>query len=91
MTNVLDCGRTVRAYNHKVNASVSAMKCCHYDMQDDIAPSSAPEVASSYATTWVRVGVNRAQALYDTVASSVFHMFPFCSIEFWTMYSASFS
>ena len=57
----------------------------------DIAPSSAPEVASSYATTWVRVGVNRAQVLYDTVASSVFHTFPFRSIEFWTMYSVSFS
>ena len=57
----------------------------------DIASSSAPEVTSSYVTTWVRVGVNRAQALYDIVASSVFHTFPFCSIEFWTMYSASFS
>ena len=57
----------------------------------DIASSSAPEVTSSYVTTWVRVGVNRAQVLYDTVVSSVFHMFPFASIEFWTMYSASFS
>ena len=57
----------------------------------DIASSSAPEVTSSYVTTWVRVGVNRARALYDTVVSSVFHPFPFVSIEFWTMYSASFS
>ena len=56
----------------------------------DIAPSSAPEVASSYATTWVRVGVNRAQALYDTVTSSVFHTFPLYSIEFRTMHSVSF-
>ena len=39
----------------------------------DIALSSAPEVTSSYVTTWVRVGVNRARALYDTVVSSVFH------------------
>ena len=57
----------------------------------DIALSSAPEVTSSYVTTWVRVGVNRARALYDTVVSSVFHTFLSCSIEFWTMYSASFS
>ena len=59
--------------------------CC------DIALSSAPEVTSPYVTTWVRVGVNRAQALYDTVVSSVFHTLLFDSIEFWTMYSASFS
>ena len=51
---------------------------------------SAPEVTSSYVTTWVRVGVNRARALYDTVVSSVFHRLPFASIEFWTMHSASF-
>ena len=57
----------------------------------DIALSSAPEVTSSYVTTWVRVGVNRAQALYDTVVSSVFHTLLFVSIEFWTMYSSSFS
>ena len=57
----------------------------------DIALSSAPEVTSLYVTTWVRVGVNRAQALYDTVVSSVFHTLLFCSIEFWTMHSASFS
>jgi hypothetical protein len=57
----------------------------------DIALSSAPEVTSSYVTTWVRVGVNRARALYDTVVSSVFHTLLSCSIEFWTMHSASFS
>ena len=57
----------------------------------DIALSSAPEVTSSYVTTWVRVGVNRAQALYDIVVSSVFHTLLSCSIEFWTMHSASFS
>ena len=57
----------------------------------DITLSSAPEVTSSYVTTWVRVGVNRARVLYDTVASTMFHLFPFVSIEFWTMRSASFS
>ena len=57
----------------------------------DIALSSAPEVTSSYVMTWVRVGVNRAQTLYDTVASSVFYLFPLVSIKFWTMCSASFS
>ena len=57
----------------------------------DIALSSAPEVTSSYVTTWVRVGVNRAQALYDTVVSSGFHTLLFVSIEFWTMHSAYFS
>ena len=57
----------------------------------DIASSSAPEVTSSYVTIWVRVGVNRARDLYDIVVSSVFHTFLFCSIEFWTMHSASFS
>ena len=57
----------------------------------DIALSSAPEVTSSYVTIWVRVGVNRAQALYDTIVSSMFHLLPFVSIEFWTMHSASFS
>ena len=60
-------------------------------IQSDIALSSAPEVTSSYVTTWVRVGVNRAQALYDTVVSSVFHTLLSCSIEFWTMHSTSFS
>ena len=57
----------------------------------DIVLSSAPEVTSSYVTTWVRVGVNRAQALYDTVVSSGFHTLLFVSIEFWTMHSAYFS
>ena len=57
----------------------------------DIASSLAPEVTSSYVTIWVRVGVNRARALYDIVVSSVFHTFLFCSIEFQTMYPASFS
>ena len=57
----------------------------------DIALSSAPEVTSSYVMTWVRVGVNRARALYDTVVSSVFHPLLFVSIEFWMMHSASFS
>ena len=47
------------------------------DIRGDIALSLAPEVTSSYVTTWVRVGVNRAQALYDTVVSSVFHTIPF--------------
>ena len=32
----------------------------------DIALSSAPEVTGSRVITWVRVGVNRAQSLYDT-------------------------
>ena len=58
---------------------------------DDIALSSAPEVTSSYVTTWVRVGVNRARALYDTIVSSMFSLLPLVSIEFWTMHSASFS
>ena len=75
MTNVLDCGCTVRAYNHKVNAynhkvnvynhkvnaynhkvnaynhkvnaynhkvnaSVSAMMCCHYDMQEEVSSTA---------------------------------------------------
>ena len=62
-------------------------KCTHID----IASSSAPEVTSSYVTTWVRVGVNRAWALYDTVVSSTFYLLPFVSIEFWTMRSISFS
>ena len=57
----------------------------------DIASSSAPEVTSSYVTTWVRVGVNRARALYDTAVSSVFHTLPFASLEFWMMYSPRFS
>ena len=57
----------------------------------DIALSSAPEVTSPYVTTWVRVGVNQARALYNTVASTMFHLFLLASIEFWTMYSASFS
>ena len=52
----------------------------------EIASSSAPEVTSLYVTTWVRVGVNRAQVLYDTVVSSVFHTFPSVSIEFWTIF-----
>ena len=62
-----------------------------FDKVRDIASSLAPEVTSLYVTTWVRVGVNRAQALYDTVVSSTFHLFPLVSIEFWTMHSASFS
>ena len=57
----------------------------------DIALSLAPEVTSSYVTTWVRVGVNRAQTLYNTVVSSPFHLFSCVSIEFWTMHSTSFS
>ena len=57
----------------------------------DIALSSAPEVTSSYVTTWVRVGVNRARACTIQVASSMFRSVPFVSIEFWTMRSASFS
>ena len=57
----------------------------------DIASSSAPEITSTYVMTWVRVGVNRAWALYDTVVSSMFHLFPLVSIEFWTMHSANFS
>jgi hypothetical protein len=45
----------------------------------DITLSSAPEVTSSYVMTWVRVGVNRARALYDTVVSSTFCEFPLSS------------
>ena len=43
---------------------------------NDIALPLAPEVTSSYVTIWVRVGVNRAWALYDTVVSSTFCLFP---------------
>ena len=50
---------------------------------DDIALSSAPEVTSSYVTTWVRVGVNRARGLvryrsfqYVLSRSTVFCLFP---------------
>ena len=57
----------------------------------DIALPSAPEVTSLYVTTWVRVGVNRARTMYDTIVSSMFYLIPFVSIEFWTMHSASFS
>ena len=67
------------------------MNCGHVDSMTDIASSSAPEVTSSYVTTWVRVGVSRARTLYDTVVSRMFHLFLFASIEFWTMYSATFS
>ena len=56
----------------------------------DIALSSAPEVTSSYVTTWVRVGVNRARICTIQVVSSVFHDIPPVSIEFWTMRSTSF-
>ena len=45
-------------------------------------PSSAPEVTGSCVMTWVRVGVNRAQVLYDT---SSFYKFPLLSIEFQTI------
>ena len=34
MTNALDCGHAVRAYNHEVNASVSVMQPCRYGMQE---------------------------------------------------------
>ena len=57
----------------------------------DIVSLSAPEVTSSYVTTWVRVGVNRTRACTIQVASSVFRSVLFVSIEFWTMRSASFS
>ena len=67
------------------------MNCGHVNSMTDIASSSAPEVTSSYVTTWVRVGVSRARTLYDTVVSRMFRLFPFASIEFWTMYSATFS
>ena len=49
------------------------------DVVCDIALSSAPEVTSSYVTTWVRVGVNRARSLYDT---SSFQYIPLCSVCF---------
>ena len=57
----------------------------------DIASSSAPEVTSLYVTTWVRVGVNRAQTCTIQVVSSMFRRVPFVSIEFWMMHSVSFS
>ena len=57
----------------------------------DIASSSAPEITSSYVMTWVRVGVNRAQACTIQVASCRFHSVLSDSIEFWTMYSISLS
>ena len=57
----------------------------------DIASPSAPEVTSSYVTTWVRVGVNRARACTIQVVSSMFRSVPSDSIEFWTMYSTVFS
>jgi hypothetical protein len=46
------------------------------ETSDDIASSSAPEVTSSYVTTWVRVGVNRARACTIQVVSSMFHSVP---------------
>ena len=64
---------------------------CHTCNLCDIASSSAPEVTSSYVTTWVRVGVNRARTCTIQVVSSMFRVFPLCSIEFWMMHSASFS
>ena len=62
-----------------------------YETSADIALSSAPEVTSSYVTTWVRVGVNRARACTIQVVSSMFRDVPFVSAEFWTMHSAGFS
>ena len=84
-------------HQRRVSTALRAFigKICHVYLDDivvcDIALSSAPEVTSSYVTTWVRVGVNRARVLYDTVVSSVFHTLLSCSIEFWTIHSASFS
>lgn len=43
MTNALDCGRAVRVYNHEVNASVSAMQPCRYDMQEKQISSEVVE------------------------------------------------
>ena len=45
----------------------------------DIALSSAPEVTSSYVTTWVRVGVNRAR---DLVRYGSFQRIPHLSVLF---------
>ena len=57
----------------------------------DIALSLAPEVTGLRVMTWVRVGVNRAQSLYDM------KQFPVVSVCFHRVlddvlsYSASFS
>ena len=56
----------------------------------DIVSSSAPEVTSSYVTIWVRVGVNRARALYDTVVSRMFCLFPLSSGQCFPPVSLSF-
>ena len=69
----------------------NALRCVDTLLLFDIASSSAPEVTSSYVTTWVRVGVNRARACTIQVASSIFCSVPPASIKFWTMYSTVFS
>ena len=51
------------------------MNCGHVDSMTDIASSSAPEVTSSYVTTWVRVGVSRARTVKAHCPERLYFLF----------------
>ena len=63
------------------------LKCRDYSLDGCHCPSLALEVTGSCVTTWVRVGVNRAQVLCTILAASAsFHTFPLSSGQYSTKF-----